>query len=159
MNESSNLDWPLIFTNNFFFYFLHLDSKCKYLVKISTVIVTFYLKGLLIRKGVVANLFTSLYFSKSIINIKLFFKDDAGDYKPIGCVAATLNNSVLYKTHISCNHTVKYFVCKQSEYFFMGMFALFLPILDFSPLLIFSAISLRICNIINTRKISIKQRY
>jgi hypothetical protein len=89
----------------------------------------------------------------------LFFKDDAGDYRTIGCVAATLNNSVLYKTHISCDDTVEYFVCKQSEYFFMGMFALFLPIVDFSPLLIFSAISLRICNIINTRKISIKQRY
>jgi hypothetical protein len=62
-------------------------------------------------------LFTSICFSKSIINVKLFFKDDAEDYKPIGCVAATLNNSVLYKTHISCNNTVEYFVCKQSEYF------------------------------------------
>ena len=143
----------------FCFFFLHLDSKCKQSVKISTVIVTIYLKGLLIRKGVVANLFTSLYFSKSIINIKLFFKDDAGNYTPIGCVAATLNNSVLYKTHISCDDAVKYFVCKQSEYFFMGMFALFLPIVDFSHLLISSVISFRICNIINTRKIKIKQRY
>jgi hypothetical protein len=87
--------------------------------------VTIYLKGLLIRKRVVANLFTSLYFSKSIINVKLFFKDDAGDYKPIGCVAATLNNSVLYKTHISCNDTVKNFACKHSEYISTGMFALF----------------------------------
>jgi hypothetical protein len=69
----------------------------------------------------------SLYFNKSINNVKLFFKDDAGDYKPIGCVAATLNNSVLHKTHISCDDTVKYFVCKQSEYFFMVKFALFLP--------------------------------
>ena len=98
-------------------------------------------------------LFTSIYFIKSIINVKLFFKDDAGDYKPIGCVAATLNNSVLYKTHISCNNTVEYFVCKQSEYFFFGMLALCLPIVDFLPLLIFSAISFRICNIINATKI------
>ena len=41
--------------------------------------------------------------------------DDAEDYKPIGCVAATLNHSVLYKTHISCDETVKYFVCKQKS--------------------------------------------
>ena len=58
-----------------------------------------------------------MYFSKSINNVKLFFTDAAGDYEPIGCVAATVNNSVLYKTHISCDETVKYFVCKQSEYF------------------------------------------
>jgi hypothetical protein len=58
-----------------------------------------------------------MYFSKYIDIVKLFFKDDTGDYKPIGCVAATLNNSVLYKTHIPCDETVKYFVCKQSEYF------------------------------------------
>ena len=98
----------------------------------------------------------SMYFSKSIINIKRFFKDDAGDYKPIGCVAATLNNSVLYKTHIFCDETVNYFVCKQSEYFFMIMFALFLPMVDFLPLVIFSVISLRICNTINATKIKIK---
>ena len=52
----------------------------------------------------------------SINNVKRFFKDDAGDYKPVGCVAATLNNSVLHNTHKSCDGTVKYFVCKQSEY-------------------------------------------
>jgi hypothetical protein len=85
-----------------------------------------------------------MYFSKSIINIKRFFKDDAEDYKPIGCVAATLNNSVLYKAHISCNETVNYFVCKQSEYICMGMFALFLSMVDFLPLLIFSVILFRI---------------
>ena len=96
-------------------------------------------------------------FVKSINNVKRFFKDDAGDDNPIGCVAATLNNSVLYKTRISCDHTVKYFVCKQSEYFFMGMFALFLPIVDFVPVLIFSVISLRICNIINATKIKTKK--
>ena len=98
-------------------------------------------------------LFTSICFSKSIINVKLFFKDDAGDYKPIGCVAATLNNSVLYKTHISCDDTVEYFVCKQSEYFFMDMFAMFLPMVDVLPLFIFSVILLRICYIINATKI------
>jgi hypothetical protein len=54
---------------------------------------------------------------KSIyVHVQLFFKDEAGDYKPIGCVAATLNNSVLQKTRIPCDATVKYFVCKQSEY-------------------------------------------
>jgi hypothetical protein len=58
-----------------------------------------------------------MYFSKYIDIVKRFFKDDTGDYKPIGCVSATLNNSVLYKTHISCDETVRYFVCKQSEYF------------------------------------------
>jgi hypothetical protein len=100
-----------------------------------------------------------MYFKKFINNVKRFFKDDARDYKPIGCVAATLNNSVLYKTHISCNDTVKYFVCKQSEYFFMGMFALFLPMVNLLPLVIFLVISLRICNIINATKIKIKQRY
>ena len=100
-----------------------------------------------------------MYFSKSIYNVKRFFTDDAGDYKPIGCVAATLNNSVLYKTNISCNDTVKYFVCKQGEYFYMGMFALFLPIVDFLPLFIFSVISFKICNIINATKIKIKRRY
>ena len=98
-------------------------------------------------------LFTSICFSKSIINVKLFSKDDAGDYKTIGCVAATLNNSVLYKTHISCNDTVEYFVCKQSEYFFMDMFALFLPMVDFLPLFIFSVILLRISYIIIVTKI------
>ena len=51
-----------------------------------------------------------MYFSKYIDIVKRFFKDDTGDYKPIGCVSATLNNSVLYKTHISCDETVKYFV-------------------------------------------------
>ena len=86
--------------------------------KISTFIVKKYLKGLLIRKGLVGSLYMSVYFSKSINNIKRFFTDIAGDYKPIGCVAATLNNSVLHKTHISCDDTVKYFVCKQSEYFY-----------------------------------------
>jgi hypothetical protein len=98
-----------------------------------------------------------MYFSKSINNVKRFLKDDARDCKPIGCVAATLNNSVLYKTHISCDETVNYFVCKQSEYFFMGMSALFLPMVDFLPLVIFSVISLRICNIINATKFKIKQ--
>ena len=54
---------------------------------------------------------------KSIyVHVQLFFKDEAGDYKYIGCVAATLNNSVLQKTCIPCDDTVKYFVCKQSEY-------------------------------------------
>ena len=96
-----------------------------------------------------------MYFNKYIDNVKRFFKDDAVDYKPIGCVAATLNNSVLYKTHIACDEIVNYFVCKQSEYFFMVMFVLFLPAVDFVPLLIFLVISLRICNI----KIKIKQRY
>jgi hypothetical protein len=95
----------------------------------------------------------SMYFNKYIDNIKRFFKDDTGDYKPIGCVAATLNNSMLHKTHISCDETLEYFVCKQSEYFFMVMFALFLP------LLIFLVISFRICNIINATRIKIKQRY
>ena len=98
-----------------------------------------------------------MYFNKFISNVKRFYKDDAGDYRLIGCVAATLNNSVLYKTHISCNETVKYFVCRQSEYFSMGMFALFLPMVDFLPLAIFSVISLRICNIINATKFKIKQ--
>ena len=73
----------------------------------------------------------------SINNVKRFFKDDTGDYKPIGCVAATLNNSVLYKTHISCDETVKYFLCKQSEYFFMVMFALFLQMCTFYHFAIF----------------------
>ena len=50
------------------------------------------------------------------VHVQLFFKDEAGDYKPIECVAATLNNSVLQKTRIPCDATVKYFVCKQSEY-------------------------------------------
>ena len=62
----------------------------------------------------------NICFSNSINNVKRFFKDDAKDYKPIGCVAATLNNSVLLKTHIACDETVKYFVCKLSEYFFIG---------------------------------------
>jgi hypothetical protein len=57
-----------------------------------------------------------MYFSKYNDNLKRLFKDDTGDYNPIGCVAATLNNSVLLKTHISCDETVRYFVCKQSEY-------------------------------------------
>ena len=57
-----------------------------------------------------------MYFSKYIDNVKRFFKDDTGDYNPIGCLAATLHNSVLLKTHISCDETVTYFVCKQSEY-------------------------------------------
>ena len=60
-----------------------------------------------------------MYFSKSISNVKRFFTDDERDYTPIGCVAATLNNSVLHKTHIPCDDAVKYFVCKQGEYFFM----------------------------------------
>ena len=55
--------------------------------------------------------------SKLINNVKRFFTDDAGDYTPIGCVAATLNNSVLHKTHISCDETMHFFFCKQSEYF------------------------------------------
>ena len=76
-----------------------------------------------------------MYFSTSINNIKRFFTDDAGDYKPIGCVAATLNNSMLHKTHISCDDTVKYFVCKQSEYFIWV--SLFLPIVDIVPPLLF----------------------
>ena len=62
----------------------------------------------------------TICFSNFINNVKRFFKDDAGDHTLIGCVAATLNNSVLYKTHISCDETVKYFVCKLSEYFFIG---------------------------------------
>ena len=62
----------------------------------------------------------TICFSNSINKVKRFFKDDAKDYKPIGCVAATLNNSVLLKTHKSCDETVKYFVCKLSEYFFIG---------------------------------------
>jgi hypothetical protein len=54
---------------------------------------------------------------KSIyVHVQLFFKDEAGDYKPIKCVAATLNSSVLQKTRIPCDGTLKYFVCKQSEY-------------------------------------------
>jgi hypothetical protein len=57
-----------------------------------------------------------MYFSKYNDNLKRLFKDDTGDYNPIGCVAATLNNSVLLKIHISCDETVRYFVCKQSEY-------------------------------------------
>ena len=112
------------------------------------------LLGIVGKKG---NCIKSIYVHvviKSINNVKRFFKDGAeNNYRHIGCVAATLNNRVLHKTHISCNNTVKYFVCKQSEYFFMGMFALFLPIVDFLPLLIFSVISLRISNIINTTKI------
>jgi hypothetical protein len=67
----------------------------------------------------------SMYLRKYINNVKRFFKDDAGDYRTIGCVAATLNNSVLYKTHISCDHTVKYFVCKQSEYFYGYVLSVF----------------------------------
>jgi hypothetical protein len=86
-------------------------------------------------------------FINSINNVKRFFKDDAGDYKPIRCVAATLNNSVLHKTHLSCDETVKYFFCKQSKYFFMIMFALFLPIVNFAPMLTFLVISFRIYNI------------
>jgi hypothetical protein len=39
------------------------------------------------------------------------------------------------------------------------MFALFLPIVDFVPVLIFLVISFRICNIINATKIKIKQIY
>jgi hypothetical protein len=39
------------------------------------------------------------------------------------------------------------------------MFALFLPVVDLVPLLIFLVISLRICNIINATGIKIKQRY
>jgi len=92
---------------------------------ISAVIVKNYLKGLLIRKGLVASLYMSMYFNKSIFNVKLFFTDDAGDYRTIGCVAATLNNSVLHKTHISCDDTVKYFVCKQSEYFYGYVLSVF----------------------------------
>jgi len=68
-----------------------------------------------------------MYFIKSTFNVKGFLKDDAGDYRSIGCVAATLNNSVLHKIHIPCDGIVKYFVCKQREYFFMVMFSLFLP--------------------------------
>ena len=90
----------------------------------------------------------------SINNVKRFFIDDAGDYKPIGCVAATLNNSVLHKTQISCVCTVKYFVCKQSEYLLWVCSPFFLPIVDFVPLLIFS-----LCNITNAAKIKTKQRY
>ena len=82
----------------------------------STFLTTIYLKGLLIRKILVASLYTVHVLQQVYNNVKLFFTDDAGDYKPIGCVAATLNNSVLYKTHISCNDIVEYFVCKQSEY-------------------------------------------
>ena len=93
-----------------------------------------------------------MYFSKYIDNVKRFFKDDTGDYNPIGCVAATLNNSVLLKTHISCVETVRYFVCKQSEYLLWVCSPLFLTIVDFVPLLIFS-----ICNITNA--IKTKQRY
>jgi hypothetical protein len=93
----------------------------------STFLTTIYLKGLLIRKVLVASLYTVHVLQKVYNNVKLFFADDAGDYKPIGCVAATLNNSVLYKAHISCDETVKYFVCKQSEYICMVIFDLFLP--------------------------------
>jgi hypothetical protein len=90
-----------------------------------------------------------MYFSKYIDNVKRFFKDDIGDYNPIGCVAATLNNSVLFKTHKSCDETEKYFVCKQSEYLLSVCSPPFfvLPIVDFVPLLIFS-----ICNITNAIK-------
>jgi hypothetical protein len=93
----------------------------------STFLTTIYLKGLLIRKILVASLYTVHVLQKVYNNVKLFFTDDAEDYKPIGCVAATLNNSVLYKTHISCDETVEYFVCKQSEYICMVIFDLFLP--------------------------------
>ena len=80
-------------------------------------------KGGINKKGTCRkSLYMSMYLSKYINNVKLFFTDAAVDYKPIECVAATLNNSVLYKTHISCDGTVKYFVCKQSEYCCMGMF-------------------------------------
>ena len=126
--------------------------------KISTFIVKNYLKGVLIRKGLVGSLYMSMYLSKYINNVKLFFKDDAGDYKPIGRVAATLNNSVLYKTHISCDHTVKYFVCKQSEYFY-GYVLSVLPIVEFVPFVVFSVISLRICNITNATNIKTRQKY
>ena len=78
-----------------FLYILHLDSKYKWSVQTLTVIVENYLKELLIRKVLVASLFTSVYFNKSIINIKLFFKDDTGDYRPIEGVAVTKNNSML----------------------------------------------------------------
>ena len=93
----------------------------------STFLTTIYLKGLLIRKVLVASLYTVHVLQQVYNNVKLFFTDDAGDYKPIGCVAATLKNSVLHKTHISCDETVKYFVCKQSEYICMVIFVLFLP--------------------------------
>ena len=98
-------------------------------------------------------------FIKSINNVKRFFTDDAGDNRPRGCVAATLSNSVLHKTHISCDETVKYFFCKQSEYFCMTMFVLFLPIVDFAPLLTFLVISFRIYNITNATKIKTKYSY
>ena len=96
----------------------------------------------------VASLCMSMYFSKSINNVKRFFKGDAGDYKPIGCVSATLNNSVLYKTHISCDDTVEYFACKQSEYFFMVMFTVFTKCVRCTPLRYFMIIfsNLNFCN-------------
>ena len=115
-------------------------------------------KGIINKKGTCSKYIHVHVFINYIINIKLFFKDDAGDYKPIGCVAATLNNSVLYKTHISCDHTVKYFVCKQSEYFY-GYVLSVLPIVEFVPFVVFSVISLRICNITNATKIKTRQRY
>ena len=117
------------------------------------------LKGIFGKKG---NCINSIYvhvFINSINNVKRFFKDDAGDYKPIRCVAATLNNSVLHKTHLSCDETVKYFFCKQSKYFFMIMFALFLPIVNFAPMLTFLVISFRIYNITNARKSKTKYSY
>jgi hypothetical protein len=69
------------------------------------------LLGIVGKKG---NCIKSIYVHvviKSINNVKRLFKDGAeNNYRHIGCVAATLNNRVLYKTRISCNNTVKYFV-------------------------------------------------
>ena len=76
----------------------------------STFLTTIYIKGLLIRKVLVASLYTVHVLQKVYNNVKLFFTDDAGDYIPIGCVAATLNNSVLHKTHISCDETAIFFL-------------------------------------------------
>jgi hypothetical protein len=44
-----------------FLYWLHLDSKYKLSVKISTFIETIYLKGLLIRNVLVSSQFMSMY--------------------------------------------------------------------------------------------------
>ena len=87
-----------------------------------------------------------MYFNKYIDNIKRFFKDDTGDYKPIGCVAATLNNSVLYKTHISCDETVNYFVCKQSEYLLWLCSLCFTKCVRFTIFAIFYGNSFEIVN-------------
>ena len=113
-------------------------------------------KGIINKKGTCSKYIHVHVFINYIINIKLFLKDDAGDYKPIECVAATLNNSVLYKSRISCNDTVKYAVCKQREYFYGYVLTVFANCRLCTVCGIFSDI---VCNITNATKIKTKQRY